>query len=99
VFIFNLVSQGTLENHVLQILDEKINMFELVVGEIDAILGEMDETQDFSELVFSAWVEHTEQDRAAAFGQLGERMTKAKQQYEAIKELDEQLFGDEFESA
>jgi superfamily II DNA or RNA helicase len=99
VFIFNLVSQGTLESHVLQILDEKINMFELVVGEIDAILGELDEQQDFSEMVFSAWVENTEQERTSAFVQLGDSMVKAKQQYEAVKALDEELFGDEFETA
>ncbi len=99
VFIFNLVSRGTLESHVLQILDEKINMFELVVGEIDAILGELDGAQDFSEMVFGAWVANTEQSRSSAFTQLGERMVKAKQQYESIKVLDDELFGEEFETA
>jgi superfamily II DNA or RNA helicase len=99
VFIFNLVAEGTLESQVLQILDEKINMFELVVGEIDAILGELDEQQDFAEMVFNTWVETTEQHRSAAFTELGERMIKAKQQYESIKELDNQLFGEEFETA
>jgi hypothetical protein len=93
------VAQDTLESQVLQILDEKINMFELVVGEIDAILGELDEQQDFAEIVFTTWVETTEQNRHSAFAELGERMVKAKQQYEAIKELDEELFGEEFETA
>jgi SNF2 family DNA or RNA helicase len=96
VFVFNLAVRGTLEDQVLRILDEKINMFELVVGEIDAILGEMDEEQDFAELVFAAWVETTEADRAAAFEQLGERLVEAKQQYESVKALDEELFGEEF---
>src|SRR6202008_1842720 len=36
VFIFNLVAAGTIEDSVLRILDEKINMFELVVGEVGA---------------------------------------------------------------
>jgi superfamily II DNA or RNA helicase len=99
VFIFNLVARDTLESQVLQILDEKINMFELVVGEIDAILGELDEQQDFAEIVFTTWVETTEQNRHSAFVELGERMVKAKQQYEAIKELDSELFGEEFEAA
>jgi superfamily II DNA or RNA helicase len=96
VFIFNLVTLGTLEEHVLRILDEKINMFELVVGEIDAILGEMDDEQDFAELVFNAWVETTETERATAFESLGERMAEAKAQYEAVKVLDEELFGEDF---
>ncbi|MBS1794002.1 MAG: DEAD/DEAH box helicase family protein [Acidobacteria bacterium] len=76
VFVFNLAAHGTLEDHILRILDEKINMFELVVGEIDAILGEMDEEQDFSELVFDAWLEAA--DREQAFEELGARLLAAK---------------------
>ena len=96
VFIFNTVVRGTLEEHVLRILDEKINMFELVVGEIGQILGEMDEEGEFAEMVFAAWVETTEAEREGAFDQLGERLTQARQQYESVKQLDEELFGDEF---
>nr|MBA3766523.1 DEAD/DEAH box helicase [Acidobacteriota bacterium] len=96
VFIFNMVVRGTLEEHVLRILDEKINMFELVVGEIDQILGEMDDEGEFAETVFRAWVETTEAERENTFDQLGERMVQAKQQYDSVKQLDEELFGDEF---
>src|SRR5712675_972756 len=38
VFVFNLVTRGTLEEQVLALLDEKISMFELVVGELGAWL-------------------------------------------------------------
>jgi SNF2 family DNA or RNA helicase len=96
VYIFNLVARGTLEERMLQVLDEKINMFELVVGEIDAILGEMDEHNDFAELAFSAWVATTEAGRGAAFDALGERLCAARRQYENVKVLDEELFGEEF---
>jgi len=96
VFIFNLAARGTLEEQVLKILDEKINMFELVVGEIGEILGEMEDEQDFAELVYAAWVETTEAERGSAFDQLGERLVEAKQQYEEAKTLDEELFGEEF---
>ncbi len=96
VFIFNLALRGTLEDRVLHILDEKINMFELVVGEIDAILGEMSEEQDFAELVFAAWVENTDAERDDAFAFLGERLADAKKEYDAAKALDEELFGEEF---
>jgi hypothetical protein len=71
-------------------------MFELVVGEIDAILGEMSEEQDFDALVFTAWVDTTEAERPAAFHALGERLAEAKGQYEAVKAFDEALFGEEF---
>ncbi len=98
VFIFNLAVRGTVEDHVLTILDEKINMFELVVGEVDSILGEVDDQREFSEMIFSAWVETTEQERISAFADLGERMAAAKDRYEAVKALDDQLFGQEFET-
>jgi SNF2 family DNA or RNA helicase len=98
VFIFNLVAEGTFESQVLRILEEKINMFELVVGEVGAMLGELDEEQDFAQTVFTTWVETTEQRRDAAFDDLGDRMVKAKAQYEAIKTLDTALFGDDFQT-
>ncbi len=98
VFVFNLVATNTLEDEVLRILDEKIHMFELVVGEIDAILGELDEQQDFSSMVFDAWVTTTAEVRSNTFAELGERMLRAKRQYEAVKALDDELFGEEFET-
>ncbi len=99
VFVFNLATAGTIEDAVLRILDEKINMFELVVGEVGAILGEMEEQQEFSTLVLEAWLEGTEAARATAFARLEERLLSARQQYEGVKELDEALFGNELDAA
>jgi len=99
VFIFNLAVRGTVEEQVLRILDEKINMFELVVGEIGAILGEMEDKQDFANMVFDAWLDTTDHERPAVFDALGERMVAAKTKYEAVKVLDDELFGEEFETA
>jgi SNF2 family DNA or RNA helicase len=99
VFIFNLVTAGTIEDEVLRILDEKINMFELVVGEIGAILGEMDEQQQFSTLVLDAWLQETEQGRADAFTQLETHLLAARQDYDGVKQLDEALFGNELDAA
>ncbi|HKG94067.1 MAG TPA: DEAD/DEAH box helicase [Gemmatimonadaceae bacterium] len=39
--IINLAAAGTIEAHVLRLLDQKIRLFELVVGELDVILGEL----------------------------------------------------------
>jgi SNF2 family DNA or RNA helicase len=96
VFVFNLVVQDTLEEYVLKILDEKINMFELVVGEVGTILGEMEDTRDFSEMVFAAWVESSEKERPVVFDTLGDQVAEARRKYEAVKTLDENLFGDDF---
>ena len=63
---------------------------------VHAILGEMDESHEFADMVFAAWVEASDGERPAAFDELGERIIEAKRQYEAVKTLDENLFGDEF---
>jgi superfamily II DNA or RNA helicase len=99
VFIFNLVAAGTIEDSVLRILDEKINMFELVVGEVGAILGEVDDQQDFSTLVLDAWLQTTEQARAEAFAKLENQLLAARREYEGVKQLDEALFGNELDAA
>ena len=99
VFIFNLVAAGTIEEAVLRILDEKINMFELVVGEIGAILGEVDEQQEFSTLVLDAWLQSTEQARLEAFDALERQLLAARNQYDGVKQLDEALFGNELDAA
>ncbi|MHC5748031.1 MAG: DEAD/DEAH box helicase, partial [Nostoc sp.] len=51
VFIFNFCLKGSIEEYILRILHDKINMFELVVGEIETILGNVDDEFDFSEIV------------------------------------------------
>jgi superfamily II DNA or RNA helicase len=96
VFVFNLSVRHTLEDRLLAILDEKINMFELVVGEIQAILGELDEDHDLADLVFSAWVAETEVHRDTAFTVIEERLLEARDRYKEVKVYDEALFGEEF---
>jgi superfamily II DNA or RNA helicase len=98
VFVFNLVTRGTLEEQVLHLLDEKISMFELVVGEVGAILGGIEEDRDFADLVLDAWLQTTETTRAEAFDALGQRLDEARQQHEGAKALDDALFGEDFET-
>jgi len=38
VNIYNLCTLGTIEEHIVHLLHEKINMFEMVIGELEAIL-------------------------------------------------------------
>jgi superfamily II DNA/RNA helicase len=99
VFVFNLVARGTVEEQVLRLLDEKINMFELVVGEAGAILGELEEERNFADLVLDAWLETTAVGRAEAFDVLGRRLDDARTLYNDAKALDDALFGEEFETA
>jgi superfamily II DNA or RNA helicase len=99
VFVFNLVTRGTLEEQILHLLDDKISMFELVVGEVGAILGGLEEDRDFAELMLDAWLRTTDASRDQAFDALGRRLYEAKQHHEGAKALDESLFGEDFEAA
>ena len=99
VFVFNLVTRDTLEEQILQLLDQKISMFELVVGEVGAILGGLEDDRDLAGLMLDAWLHATEARRNEAFDALGRRLHEAEQQHEGAKALDESLFGEDFEAA
>ncbi len=99
VFIFNFCLKGSIEEYILRILHDKINMFELVVGEIETILGNVDDEFDFSEIVMDIWLKHqVKPELDTAFEQLADNLLKAKNQYQQTQELDEQIFGEDFEA-
>ena len=99
VFIFNMSVKGTIEERILGILDEKINMFELVIGEIEPILGFLGEEKDFDEIVLDLWLKSgNERELADNFEEFGATLVKAKQEYIGSKELDRQLFSGDYEA-
>jgi hypothetical protein len=57
VHVFNLVAVGTVEAVVLHLLEAKLSMFELVIGEIDMILGNVDDDREFQDVVADLWAE------------------------------------------
>jgi SNF2 family DNA or RNA helicase len=95
VYIYNLSAKSTIEAHILSILDAKINMFELVIGELDMILGNLNEKRDFADIIMDIWVEsRDEQELTTKINLFGNELLSAKQQYEEIKQYDEELFGE-----
>lgn len=99
VFIFNFCLKDSIEEYILRILHDKINMFELVVGEIETILGNVDDEFDFSEVVMDIWLKHQTQPQLnSAFEQLADELVQAKDKYRVSSELDEQIFGADFEA-
>jgi SNF2 family DNA or RNA helicase len=54
--IINFAARGTVEAHVLQLLDQKIKLFELVIGELDVILGEFGGADSLEESLADAWL-------------------------------------------
>src|SRR4030043_2202663 len=82
VFVFNLSVKGTLEDYVIDLLDNKINMFEMVIGEIEPILGHLEKEEDFEDLVMGIWLESANDgELKAGFEKLGEGIVKAKNEY------------------
>ncbi len=99
VFIFNFCLLDSIEEYILRILHDKINMFELVVGEIETILGQVDDEFDFSEVVMDIWLKHQSlPELDTAFDQLADNLLKAKDKYRSTSELEQQIFGEDFEA-
>jgi SNF2 family DNA or RNA helicase len=98
VFIFNFCQARTIEEQLLRVLHEKVNMFELVVGEMDAILGSLDDSRDFAEVVMDLWISARQSGEVdQAFDELGQRLLAARESHNKVKELDEALFHRDFE--
>ena len=98
VFIFNLCTAGSVEEHILRMLGDKIRMFELVVGEIGSILGNLEGGEEFQTLILNLWLRsRSSADLDTGFDQLGEQLLLAQDQYVRAKELDDALFGEDYE--
>ena len=97
VQVYNLVAADTLEAAILHLLAAKIAMFELVVGEIDMIIGNLDQEEEFEDVITDLWI--TSDDDAQfrhALEKLGDRLADAKEAYGRQKALEERLFGEHF---
>jgi SNF2 family DNA or RNA helicase len=96
VLLTNLVASGTIEEQVLRVLEAKINLFELVVGELDMILGRVDDDFDFESTVFDAFVASGDD---AEFGErmavIGDDLARARTDYLASREAIDNLVGDQ----
>jgi SNF2 family DNA or RNA helicase len=98
VRIFNLCSANSIEDYILDILDRKINMFEMVIGEIEMILGRVRGEKDFSDRVYHIWMDGAlPEERQKGFDQLATQLKRSKTRYHTTKQLDENLFGENFE--
>ena len=97
VEIFNFSAEGTVEDYILEILDRKLNMFELVIGEMDMILGHLEDERDFEGIVMDIWTQaRTPEEATAGFEQLGDALSQAREAYQGTREYDEALFGEDF---
>ena len=100
VHLTNLVTRGTIEQRILHVLESKINLFELVVGELDMILGRVDDDFDFESSIFDAFVtsadDHEFDQRLEA---LGEALVRARTDYLEGRHTVDALVGETEEAA
>jgi len=97
VFIFNLSMKETIEDYIIDILDNKINMFEVVIGEIEPILGHLGE-EDFEDIIMDIWIKSRDKREVEmGFEKLGHDLIEAKNEYLKAKAYDDEIFGQDYE--
>jgi len=95
VLLTNLVARGTIEEQMLRVLEAKINLFELVVGELDMILGRADDDFDFESTVFDAFVSSGDDNEfAERMAAIGDDLARARTDYLATRQSVDDLVGD-----
>jgi SNF2 family DNA or RNA helicase len=92
VVLTNLVSRGTIEDHILEVLHKKLNLFELVVGELDMVLGRAGEEFMFEDAVFDAHVSSVnDAEMLDRLEHLGSTLIKARADYAESRDWTDDL--------
>lgn len=98
VTVWNLCAKGTAEQRLLDVLDRRLNLFQLVVGEMDMVLGNV-EGEDLEERILGLYAEAANDgDLDAGFEGIARELLTARTRYDGAKALDEALFGEDFEA-
>jgi SNF2 family DNA or RNA helicase len=72
VFIYNLSTQNTVEEHLLRLLQEKVKMFELVIGESEQVISKLCRGKSFESRIMDLISQSKSQDELnQGFVQLG----------------------------
>lgn len=99
VEVFNLCARGSMEERILGVLHDRVRLFELVVGEMDMVIGNLGDETDLEERLLSLCAE-APSDTALDQGlsAIGDELLRARGRYDEVRELDHALFGEEFEA-
>jgi SNF2 family DNA or RNA helicase len=92
VNIFNLSATNTIEAYVLDLLARKIRMFELVIGELDLILGDLGDEQGFETCIEEIWAgSQSEAELLQMIAELEAVLDRAQQSYQKIRSTSDEL--------
>ncbi|TLZ63343.1 MAG: hypothetical protein E6K16_05105 [Methanobacteriota archaeon] len=70
-------------------------MFQLVVGELDLVLGRLDESRTFEDVLMEIWTVKDLARRRDELARFGDQLLEARTKYESTKSYEEALFGAE----
>ncbi|MEB3100179.1 DEAD/DEAH box helicase [Ferviditalea candida] len=83
VQIFNLFTLGTIEEHILRLLHEKINLFEMVIGGLDIILERYEQESTLESSIYKIILESgSDEEIRSRFDQLGQSFNQIRKQVE-----------------
>jgi SNF2 family DNA or RNA helicase len=95
VEVVNLCTGGTAEERILDVLDRRVNLFELVVGELDLVLGDLEDEREFGDQVYEIYSSSaSEEDVVRGFEALGDRIAEARSGVDSVREAAQATFGD-----
>lgn len=99
VRVYNLCARGTAEERVLDVLDRRVHLFELVVGEMDMVLGNLEDDRDLEERVMDLYARSRDDgELSRGFDALAAELLTARGLYERTRAFDEALFGKDYEA-
>ena len=94
---YHSLRQLRLVNRTVQMV-ERVNLFELVVGEIDLLFGDLEDERGFGERVYDIYREaRSTADVDRGFDQLGVALGDARERMRRVHAASEALFGDDLE--
>ncbi|MGL4648254.1 MAG: DEAD/DEAH box helicase [Caldilineaceae bacterium] len=92
VAIFNLSCAETIEAYIIELLARKIRLFELVIGELDLILGTLEGDKSFEDLLREAWqAAESESDLRARLASMGDLLAAARARYDDVRAANRNL--------
>ncbi|GAB4283235.1 MAG: hypothetical protein Kow0029_29240 [Candidatus Rifleibacteriota bacterium] len=93
VHIINLSAKDTIESYVLELLDKKINLFRLIIGELEMILGNMHSKRTLEQIIIDIVTLSPNQEAIKRkFKSLGNKLEKALKTHEEITKAQEEIF-------
>jgi len=91
VLVTSYTLQGTLEDQLLTLLERKLNLFRLVVGEVEMILGRLKVEQELARMFLEC---RRDEEFAERLNRFGEELAALRTDYEKNKTANESILAD-----